>query len=921
MKNKLCFLTMLLCGVMLLSSCRDDKLTFRIGISQCAGGEWRSMQNEEMLVESTFYDGVKLEFRNAKDNDSVQISDIQHFIDQKVDMLIISPNTLHALVPIIKKAYDAGIPVLLFDRRIEADCYTAFVGANNRHIGELAATYLAGKLEGHGNVVELLYNQNSAPFRERHEGFLKAIKKYPDIRVYSVLVGYTDQHTQHIVDSLVNNRVPMQAVFAEIDLGLRPTYEALKLYGLEKQVLTVGIDGMPFSDMGLDRVLNHQQTATFVYPSGGDRIIQVAMDILQHKPFKRETELSSYVIDQYNARSSRLQQNLVMDQNKKIGRLHRQADKYFDQVARGKLYLAGVAFIVFLLSILVFVLYRAYWLRNKFNEQLLRQNKLISSQKNEMREQRDRLLELTQQLEEATQTKLVFFTNISHDFRTPLTLITGPLSQLKEYSHWDGAQLRLYDIIQKNVGILMRLVNQIIDFRKYENGKMSLSLTKHNLADLLQGWSQAFYALAEEKHISFQLSINSDSSLTMNLDEEKVERVFYNLVYNAFKFTPSGGSINVALDVVNVNDMAQVQLKVCDTGVGMSAAQIHNIFDRFYKVDSHDTGSGIGLNLAKAFIELHGGNIQVESELQHGTSFIVSLPMNLSANTLQTNIHLETVAVSDADASLINELELEIRNNDNDLEVAPLDEGSKEMVLVIDDNSDIREYVAYLLGDKYKVIRSQDGQLGLEAAQKFIPDVIICDVMMPVMDGLDFCRRVKDNLYTSHIPVLLLTACSLDEQRVMGYESGADAYISKPFTAELLLSRVRNLIENRKCFKPNTLSLKVQTNDIKDLDEVFVRKFKKLLEEHLCDSNLSIDWLGEQLTMSRVQLYRKVKALLGTTPSNLIREGRMKKAETLLHMPGITVVQVAYEVGFTSQSYFTKCYKEFFGKLPTKDKG
>ena len=332
-----------------------------------------------------------------------------------------------------------------------------------------------------------------------------------------------------------------------------------------------------------------------------------------------------------------------------------------------------------------------------------------------------------------------------------------------------------------------------------------------------------------------------------------------------------------------------------------------HIFDRFYQIDVNHAGSGIGLALAKAFVELHGGEITADSVEGKGTVFTVDIPMTVveepSADLVQEpRITQQTV---------VEELE------DMETEEQIPDE-NKECILIIDDNADVRDYVKSLLKEEYTVIEAPDGRAGLKKAMKYVPDAIICDVMMPVMDGLECCRKLKTELQTSHIPVMLLTACSLDEQRIQGFECGADSYISKPFNSKLLLVRLRNLMDNHKRLKQffgdkTTLS----KESVSDVDKGFVDRFRELIEENLADSELSVEDLGSKMGLSRVQLYRKIKALTNYSPNELVRIARLKKAASLLASSEKTISEITYEVGFTSPSYFTKCYKEYFGESPT----
>jgi CheY-like chemotaxis protein len=340
----------------------------------------------------------------------------------------------------------------------------------------------------------------------------------------------------------------------------------------------------------------------------------------------------------------------------------------------------------------------------------------------------------------------------------------------------------------------------------------------------------------------------------------------------------------------------------------ISAEHIRNVFDRFYKIDMHHAGSGIGLALVKAFVEMHGGTIAVESDEKLGTIFTVELPVQ-SCETVATEP--DDILVSPdsrtTDILLTEEEELE-KGYDS----------SKPSVLVIDDNEDIRSYVHTLLHTDYTVIEAADGSEGIRKAMKYVPDLIISDVMMPGIDGIECCRRLKSELQTCHIPVILLTACSLDEQRIQGYDGGADSYISKPFSSQLLMARVRNLIDSHRRLKQffgdgQTLA----KEDVCDMDKDFVERFKSLIEEKMGDSGLNVEDLGKEMGLSRVQLYRKIKSLTNYSPNELLRIARLKKAASLLASSDMTVAEIGYEVGFSSPSYFTKCYKEQFGESPT----
>ncbi|WP_373278873.1 hybrid sensor histidine kinase/response regulator transcription factor [Bacteroides faecichinchillae] len=489
-----------------------------------------------------------------------------------------------------------------------------------------------------------------------------------------------------------------------------------------------------------------------------------------------------------------------------------------------------------------------------------------------------------------------------------MTLVADPVEQLLADKSLNSDQHRMLMLVQRNVSILLRLVNQILDFRKYENGKMEYTSLPLDLLSCFESWNESFQAAARKKHIHFSFDNMPDTDYHTLGDVEKLERIYFNLLSNAFKFTPENGRVTVRLLAFTKEGQRWLRFTVANTGSLISAEHIRNIFDRFYKIDMHHAGSGIGLALVKAFVELHGGAITVESDEKQGTVFTVELP----AQTGHLNSLNEETVASITDYQVDDLLSAE----DKELEKGY--DSSKPSILIIDDNEDIRSYVHGLLHSEYTVVEAANGSEGIRKAMKYVPDLIISDVMMPGIDGVECCRRLKSELQTCHIPIMLLTACSLDEQRIQGYDGGADSYISKPFSSQLLLSRVRNLIDSHRRLKQffgdgQTLA----KEDVCDIDKDFVERFKALIEEKLGDSNLNVEDLGKNMGLSRVQLYRKIKSLTNYSPNELLRIARLKKAASLLASSDMNVAEIGYEVGFSSPSYFTKCYKEQFGESPT----
>ena len=901
-------------------ACHQDVPHFRIGVAQCSDDSWRHKMNDEILREAMFYDGVAVEIRSAGDDNRKQAEDVRYFMDKGVDLLIISANEAAPMTPVVEEAYRKGIPVILIDRKILSDKYTAYIGADNYEIGRAVGNYIASSLRGKGNVVELTGLGGSTPAMERHQGFMAAISNFPDIKLIDKADAAWESGPAEVeMDSMLCRHPKIDAVYAHNDRIAPGAYRAAKKVGREKEMLFVGIDALPGKGNGLELVLDSVLNATFIYPTNGDKVMQLAMNILEKKPYPRETVMNTAVVDHTNAHVMQLQTTHIAELDQKIETLNGRIGGYLSRVATQQVVMYGGLVILLLVAGLLLVVYKSLRSKNCLNRELSEQKKQLEEQRDKLEEQRDKLeeqrdqlIQLSHQLEEATHAKLVFFTNISHDFRTPLTLVADPVEHLLADKTLNGDQHRMLMLIQRNVNILLRLVNQILDFRKYENGMMEYTPVPVDILSSFEGWNESFLAVARKKHIHFSFDKLADTDYHTLADVEKLERIYFNLLSNAFKFTPENGKVTVRLSPLTKEDGRWIRFTVANTGSMISVEHIRNIFDRFYRIDMHHAGSGIGLALVKAFVELHKGTISVESDEKQGTIFTVDLPMQTCEVTVSVDSPLSSSIGASVSSALNNAQVAEEEETERDYD------SSKPSVLIIDDNADIRSYVHSLLHADYTVIEAVDGSEGIRKAMKYVPDLIISDVMMPGIDGIECCRRLKSELQTCHIPVILLTACSLDEQRIQGYDGGADSYISKPFSSQLLLARVRNLIDSHRRLKQffgdgQTLA----KEDVCDMDKNFVEKFKSLLDAKLGDSNLNVEDLGKDMGLSRVQLYRKIKSLTNYSPNELLRIARLKKAASLLASSDMTVAEIGYEVGFSSPSYFTKCYKEQFGESPT----
>lgn len=889
--------------IFILWGCTESK-TYRIGVSQCSQDDWRAKMNDEINREIMFHEDAVAEIRSADDSNAKQIADIRYFVDNGFDIIIVSPNEAEALTPIIKEVYEKGIPVVIFDRNINGDTYTARIGVDDRGLGRSAAHY-ALHLSGKGaKAIEIYGLKGSTPAEGRHEGFVSEFEKNGGILLTSVASNWNKEDAEAAVDSLLEIYSDVDLIYAHNDRMAIGASEVARRHG-RRDIRIIGIDAAP--NIGIKAVADSVIDATFLYPTEGHRLIQTALAILKNEPYKKETILPvSSAVDLTNADILLLQNEALKEETGKMKLLKAQVDDYWAQhSSQTSLFYASIAIIVLLFGV-GFLLLRAYWQRSRHQKELMARNRLLEEEKNKQ-------TQLNEQLRIATQSKLVFFTNVSHDLRTPLTLIAEPVAQLAEAGNLTPQQSTLIRIANKNIKILQRLINQILDFRKYENGKLGLTLTETDFSRVVGDWMESFYSVARKRDIKLTLvGPAQETPVVMAIDVEKIERVFFNLLSNAFKYTPDNGSITVSYE----SDGDNLTFRVADTGEGISDRDLGNIFDRFYQVDRiNPKGSGIGLSLAKAFVELHGGAISVESTLNVGTEFTVKLPVRHVSETVAEDDR--TIVREDAGAELDN-IESDFTFDEN-----------KPLVLIIDDNRDIQKLVGELLAPDYNIIAAPNGREGVRLAARYVPDLIICDVMMPVMDGLECCRRIKEEVSTSHIPVLMLTACSLDEQRVQGYESGADGYLSKPFSTSVLKSRCASLIANRKRIKdlwqsgpfPVVSDRKpkaMESLGTTDIDSDFYRRFLDILMKEIGNQDLNVDMIASKLGLERSQFYRKIKSLTNYAPVELIRRLRLQRGRELLLTTDRTVAEIAYETGFSTPAYFTKCYRDAYGETPSQ---
>ena len=865
---------------LVFSACSDNNVKkYVIGVSQCSEDIWRDKLNNELVMSTYQHDNVTLKFASANDNDRLQKQQIEQFIKEGVNLLIVSPNQIHTISSVIDKAYDAGIPVILFDRKTDSRKYTAFIGADNYEAGHEIGYFIGQQLEGKGNIAEICGLQASSPAIERNRGFMDALKNYPDIKV--VARGYGDWIKESGVTAmdsiLVQSKESFQYVFAQNDRMALGALQSIKKHKV-KGIKIVGIDALPVPGGGMENVRDGNLEASYIYPTRGDSVMQLALNILEKKPYKRDNYLKGALVTKANANVLLMQNEEMNKQTARLNALHGKVDTYLVQYNHQKMYIVLFSIILLLLIGIMVYIYRTILMKRRIEE-------------------------------EANKAKLQFFTNISHELRTPLTLIADPVNYIIHDDNLNSQQRSMLQIVQRNVLVLTQLVSEILDFRKVQNGKMELRLSDFNLAESMKQWIMLFSVSAQKKHIA--ISMDAPDTIMLRADQDKIERICYNLLSNALKYTSEGGEITLTAKEEN----GRVMISVADNGCGISSDELPYIFDRFYQAKNAGRGTGIGLAIVKAFTELHHGEVSATSIEGKGSTFTIHIPVRQKGEvTNQPTEKIEQLV----EPSSAEEVPNQARHIDELIQPYQTD---KPEVLIIDDNIDIRTYLRSVLSEKYNVSEAADGKVGLELARKIVPDIVLSDIMMPVMDGLAFCQQLKTDKAISHIPVILLTARSLDEQRAEGYEHGADAYLSKPFSLRLLLSRIDNLIESRKKLN-QTWSKGVEDDEIgnisNEIDKSFLKQLRKIIQENLANSDLSVEQIGDEIGLSRVQLYRKVKALTGYSPVEIVRKARLTRARHLLQTTERTVSEVAYAVGFSTPSYFSKCYKDEFGENPKK---
>ena len=883
---------------------------FRVGFSQCGEDDaWRRSMISDMRRELAFYPEMRLLYKQANDSSLLQVQQVKELLKEGIDLLIISPNEAEPLTPVVEEVFSKGIPVIVVDRKTASALYTNYIGANNYEIGKMAGAYARSILKNRGNIIEIGGLPASSPAIERRRGFSDALKSFPNIQItHQLNGGWVKSQSIKALTPLSGQLFTTNLIFAHNDVMALGAYEVCKSVAADS-VKIVGVDALPGQGAGMEFVNDKIFTASVLYPTGGAEAIQNAARILRKQPVKKETVLQTLIVDSNNVQMMNLQTHKIFSQQTDIEKQQRmlQEQKRIYNTQRNLLYILG--FTLLLAVSFAGLLFYSRRLNIHINRQLERKNAEVSKKTEE-------LLEMSARAEAAHEAKLSFFTNVSHEFRTPLSLILGPLEEVMQTPRLPAASRQTLTLVQKNANRLLRLINQLIDFRKIEFNKMEVRAVETDMIAFVSEVIGAFQSLAHQRNIDCRF-LTKERALTAWIDHEMFDKILFNLLSNAFKFTADGGYITLTLE----KDTAvnEALLVVEDNGSGMSPRELSKIFDAFYQGDSNThKGSGLGLPLTRELVHLHHGTIQAGSQKNKGSAFTIRIPLG--------NEHFNEAELSQKendDRFIENEAKLFTA----DLSPAGLPFAGEELteqdkegaILIVDDNPEMLQFLHQRLSPRFYVYEADNGIHALQQVFDLLPDLVICDIMMPGKDGIMVASQIKTDVRTAHIPLILLTAKASPEQQIAGLKTAADAYITKPFSFSLLEQTINSLLVNRTRLKEHFSSYlpdAVNKGAVKKTDRKFIADFKTVVEKNISNTEFSVADICREMHVSKIQLYRKIKSLLDTNINEYILNARIQKAKFYLQHEEMSIAEIAYQTGFSSPTYFSTVFKTRVGVTP-----
>jgi len=901
-------LMLLLASFSLVSCTQKQGDKIKVGFSQAmTTDDWRKQMNSSMKIEASLRPEVDLYISDANNNIEKQIEDIEKFISNKVDVIIVSPIQSKPLTAVVEKSIKAGIPVLVVDRKIDGENYTAYLGADNIEIGRIAARYIISHSKGSGRIIEITGANGSSPAYERSLGFDQIINENKRFKVINTIHGnWEGESVKTSLKAVLLQNSDIEYIFAHNDRMALSAWETAKTLGLEKKIKFLGVDGLNTVNGGIELVKGSVLDGTILYPTGGNEALKLAMKIYNKESISKNNILNTIVIDNNNAEIIENQMDKV-DQQQAVIESQQGAIKVqeIEYASQNNLVRLLSFFLVIILSLTIYSIYSTISISRK-KKQLESINQTVIDQNNEIQE-------MAQIAQKSNEAKLNFFTGLSHEFKTPITLIMSYVESLIENEKIKGTTLvDEVKLIHKNSNRLLRLINQLLDFRKIEEQKFTLRASNTKINDFTNEVMTNFKGEAARRNIDFQL-ICKNKNLELFIDKGLMDKVYFNLLSNAFKFTPDNGKITIS--IVDDQDN-KVKIIFKDSGIGIPENELSNVFNPFFRASNNNkNSSGIGLHLSKEFVLLHHGTIDLKSK--QGTEFIITLIKGSSH--LQLSEIINKGENLNAIPNLISD-NLDIEADLNKEKV--ISESEKHTLLIIEDNIDLVVFLKAKLSNEY-VVHTSDGSDAIEKAMEIVPDIIICDINLVEKDGYEISKELKKDLRSSHIPIIILTAQSDKESTLKGLQSGVDQYLTKPFSLSILKQSISGLLFNReklRYYYTNNIYRVEPESKFGNQEQSFITKMNDIIKKNVEDPKFSVEDLADKLGVSRVQLYRKVKAIIGINISDHINNVKLEKAAELLKSNEMNISEIAYALGFSSPNYFSTAFKNKFGISPKEYK-
>ncbi|WP_300440389.1 substrate-binding domain-containing protein [Christiangramia sp.] len=906
MKSLIKFLHLIFIFLLFISCNRENiEDKYKIGFSQAMTTDnWRREMNKSMKLEAALHPNVVLEIKDGENSIARQIIQIEEFIKDDIDVLVVSPIQSIPITPVIERAMNAGIPTIVIDRKIEGSNFTAYIGANNIEVGRNAAKYIISNSKGPANIFEITGEEGSSPAFERSEGFRGTINQVSEFKITHTIKGNWEKASiETELSNLLDSIEPPKYIFAHNDRMALGAWEVVKKKSLEDQIEIIGVDGLFGPNGGIQLVKDNILAATVLYPTGGMEAIKLAEDILNNESIDKSNILKTVIIDSVNVG---IMQNQFDKMNQQQNDIENQQAVIDRQIQTYNSQSELVQLMIVLLSLLLILTIWSIYLVVK----LRKRKRNLESNNTKITAQRNKIKEFADKLKISNESKINFFTALSHEFKTPLTLITSSIESISERPLRESQEITYEtNLIINNSRRLLRLINELLDFKKLENGTFILRPTRTKIKTFLENIVNDFKSEAVKKSIELKFFSKSDD-LEVYIDREMMDKVFFNILSNAFKFTPKNGSIQISIE----EDEEHIKIIFKDSGIGIPKEEFQHIFDPYMQGSNNSKpSSGLGLYITRQFVELHKGKIVVSS--RQGAEFKISLLKGFS--------HLNEYDFTDIRQKDEGEDRRNIREvtiPENFSKNINLNENA-ESVLIIEDNMELSYLLQKRLSSEYHV-QISDGSDGVEKALELIPDIIICDIHLPDKDGFEICTELKNDLRTSHIPTIILTALNDQESRLKALKAGADVYITKPFSNEILMESIKSALFNReklRYYYTNRID-KVTDENFAGAEQLFLRELNTLVDANLKNSAFTVEDLALKLEISRVQLYRKIKALLGISVNEYINSQRLRKAKILLQESDMNISQIAYDVGYSSPGYFSTSFKKEYGVSPKEIK-